>query len=96
MLGIIRSRPWLAVKVVVSAPATRLPCTAPAAPASDCISAYMDGLAEKVLRALGRPLIHDFRHGRGRGDGVNGCHVAERIRNVANGGIAVNGHFGCH
>ena len=58
--------------------------------------AYMDGLAEKILRAFSRPLIHDLRHGRGRGDGVNGCHVAERIRNVANGGIAVNGHFGCH
>ena len=38
MLGIISRRPWLAVKVVVSAPAARLPCTAPAAPASDCIS----------------------------------------------------------
>ena len=43
--------------------------------------AYMDGLAEKILRAFSRPLIHDLRHGRGRGDGVNGCHVAERIRN---------------
>ena len=38
MLGIISSRPWEAVKVVVSAPAASDPCTAPAAPASDCIS----------------------------------------------------------
>src|SRR5512147_3064416 len=38
MLGIISSRPWEAVKVVVSAPAWRAPCTAPAAPPSDCIS----------------------------------------------------------
>ena len=38
MLGIISSRPWDAVNVVVSAPAAREPCTVPAAPASDCIS----------------------------------------------------------
>ncbi len=38
MLGIMRSRPWDAVKVVVSAPVVRAPWTAPAAPASDCIS----------------------------------------------------------
>jgi len=38
MLGIMSSRPWEAVKVVVRAPLAREPCTAPAAPASDCIS----------------------------------------------------------
>jgi len=38
MLGIISRRPCDAVKVVVSAPAWRAPCTAPAAPPSDCIS----------------------------------------------------------
>ena len=38
MLGIMRSRPWDAVYVVVRAPALREPCTAPAAPPSDCIS----------------------------------------------------------
>ena len=38
MLGIMSRRPWEAVKVVVSAPVVRAPCTAPAAPASDCIS----------------------------------------------------------
>ena len=38
MLGIISSRPWEAVKVVVRAPAVREPCIAPAAPPSDCIS----------------------------------------------------------
>ena len=38
MSGIIRSRPWLAVKVVAKAPACSAPCTAPMAPASDCIS----------------------------------------------------------
>jgi hypothetical protein len=39
MLGIISSRPCEAVKVVASAPACTAPCTAPAAPPSDCISA---------------------------------------------------------
>ena len=37
-LGIINNSPWEAVKVVVSAPDWSAPCTAPAAPASDCIS----------------------------------------------------------
>ena len=37
-LGIIRSNPCDAVNVVVNAPADKEPCTAPAAPASDCIS----------------------------------------------------------
>ena len=44
MLGIIRSRPCDAVKVVVSAPPCSAPCTAPAAPPSLCIS-ITDGTA---------------------------------------------------
>ena len=38
MFGSFSSRPWDAVKVQVSAPACSEPCTAPAAPASLCIS----------------------------------------------------------
>ena len=38
MLGSINSRPCDAVNVVVSAPVCSAPCTAPAAPPSDCIS----------------------------------------------------------
>ena len=38
MFGIISNKPCEAVYVVVSAPACNDPCTAPAAPASDCIS----------------------------------------------------------
>ena len=41
ILGIIRRRPCDAVKVVVRAPAESEPCTAPAAPPSDCISAIL-------------------------------------------------------
>ena len=41
MFGIISSRPWLAVKVVVSAPACSAPCTAPATPPSLCIWATL-------------------------------------------------------
>ena len=51
MLGIIRSRPWLAVKVVVSAPACSAPCTAPAAPPSDCISTTV-GTVPQMLTSL--------------------------------------------
>src|SRR5262245_47786045 len=39
ILGIIRSSPWDAVKVVDKAPACSAPWIAPAAPPSDCISA---------------------------------------------------------
>ena len=39
MLGIISSRPCDAVNVVASEPACSAPCTAPAAPPSDCICA---------------------------------------------------------
>ncbi len=38
MFGIISSRPCDAVNVVDRAPVVSAPCTAPAAPASDCIS----------------------------------------------------------
>ena len=38
IFGIMSSRPWEAVYVVVRAPAAREPCTTPAAPPSDCIS----------------------------------------------------------
>jgi len=38
IFGIMSSKPWEAVKVVVNAPAWSAPCTAPAAPPSDCIS----------------------------------------------------------
>ena len=49
MLGIIRSRPWDAVKVVVRDPACRDPCTAPAAPASDCISETCTGMPKMFV-----------------------------------------------
>jgi len=48
MLGIISSRPWLAVKVVVRAPVCREPWTVPAAPPSDCIS-WTRGIAPHRL-----------------------------------------------
>ena len=55
-----------------------------------------DRLAEQVLPVMGGPLVRDFRHGGRRGDGVDGCHIAERIRNVADSSIAVNGQFDGH
>ena len=55
-----------------------------------------NSLAEQVLPVMGGPFVRDFRHGGRRGDGVDGCHIAERICNVADGGIAVNGQFDGH
>ena len=51
MLGSISSRPWEAVKVVASAPSCSAPCSAPAAPASLCISTT----SGTVPHRLGRP-----------------------------------------
>ena len=50
MLGIIKSRPCDAVKVVDNAPACSAPCTAPAAPASDCISTTSGTLPQRLRR----------------------------------------------
>ena len=63
ILGIISRRPWLAVKVVVSAPAARLPCTGARRARLGLHFAYVNGLAEEVLRTTRRPFIHYFRHG---------------------------------
>ena len=50
MFGIINSSPWDAVNVVVIAPACRAPWTAPAAPASDCISTTDGTLPQTFVR----------------------------------------------
>ena len=50
MFGIISRRPCDAVKVVVSAPACSAPCTAPAAPPSDCISETEGTVPQMFLR----------------------------------------------
>ncbi len=50
MFGSIRRRPCEAVKVVVSAPAWRAPCTVPAAPASDCISMTSGTVPQMFVR----------------------------------------------
>ena len=50
-------------------------------------------LAEQIGAAVGRPLVGDFSHRRGGSDGVNGGHIAERISDMADGGIAVHSEF---
>ena len=50
MLGIISSRPCEAVNVEVRAPLCNDPCTAPAAPASDCISTTLTVSPKIFLR----------------------------------------------
>ncbi|OQC35158.1 MAG: hypothetical protein BWX64_02579 [Acidobacteria bacterium ADurb.Bin051] len=48
--GTISSSPWEAVKVVVSDPACSAPCTAPAAPPSDCISITSGTTPQRFFR----------------------------------------------
>ncbi len=50
MLGIISNRPCDAVKVVVRAPACSEPWTAPAAPASLCISTMLGTVPKMFFR----------------------------------------------
>ncbi len=50
MLGIIRRRPCEAVNVVVNAPVLKAPWTAPAAPASDCISTTVGTVPQMFFR----------------------------------------------
>jgi len=50
MLGMKSSRPWEAVKDVAREPAWRAPCTAPAAPPSDCISMTEGIVPQMFLR----------------------------------------------
>ena len=69
MLGIISSRPCEAVKVVVSAPVCSAPCTAPAAPPSDCISITEGTVPHRLGMRCGRPFIRKFAHAE---DGVIG------------------------
>ena len=64
MLGIISSRPWLAVNVVASPPPCSAPCTAPAAPASLCISTTDGTVPQRFGRRCGRPGVGRFRHAR--------------------------------
>ena len=64
MLGIISSRPWEAVKVVLNEPTCSIPCSAPAAPASDCISTTRGTVPNK----LGRPAADHWSHHSAMGD----------------------------
>jgi hypothetical protein len=50
MFGIMSSRPWEDVKVVASDPAWSAPCTAPAAPPSDCISTTWGTSPHRLVR----------------------------------------------
>ena len=45
---------------------------------------------KQVLLALGRPLVHLFRHGGGRGDGVDGRHLGKGVRTVRGCRVAVH------
>ena len=58
---------------------------------------HLDLRAEDVLQAVGGPLVHEVRHGGRRGDGIDGCNLRERIRNVRRCVVAIHGfHFSFH
>ena len=69
MFGIMRSRPWLAVNVVLRLPAWSAPCTAPAAPPSLCISVTSGTTPQTFLRPLA---AHSSLHSPMFDDGVMG------------------------
>jgi len=62
MLGIISSRPWEAVKVVVSAPACNAPWMAPAAPPSLCISTMRGTVPHRLVGVDGNHLVQLVGH----------------------------------
>src|SRR5450631_455418 len=77
MLGIINRRPCDAVKVVVSAPTCKEPCSAR-------LALHLHHLGEgspDVGSTFGRPLVRQLRHGRGRSDRVDRAHFVETVGN---------------
>ena len=69
MLGIISRSPCDAVKVVVREPACSAPCTAPAAPPSDCISVTLGTVPQTFFLPLAD---HSSAHSPMLEDGVIG------------------------
>ena len=45
--------------------------------------------AEDVLATCGSPFVHVFSHRRRRGDGVDGCHLGEHVRDVGSGFVTI-------
>ncbi len=92
MLGIISSRPCEAVNVVDRAPVVSAPCTAPAAPASDCISTT-DGTVPQMffvpsadISSAFSPIVEDGVIG------IDRDHLVGRVRDVGRGGVPVDGY----
>ncbi|MPM12584.1 hypothetical protein SDC9_58937 [bioreactor metagenome] len=53
--------------------------------------------AENVLLAGGGPLVHQIRHGRGRGNRIDSRHFGIRVADVCSGVVTVHGlEFSCH
>ncbi len=52
---------------------------------------HLDGRAEDVLAALGRPLVNIVGHRAGRGDGIDSGNFGKGVGYVGSGGIAVHG-----
>ena len=89
MLGIMRSSPCEAVKVVAKAPFCRAPCRTPAAPASDCISMTSGTAPQRLGLPAAAQSSASLPHGGGRRDRVDGDDLAERIGDTRSCLVAV-------
>ena len=49
--------------------------------------------AEQILAALGGPLVHLLRHGRGRRDGIDGRNFSKGVRHMGRSRVAVHHHI---
>ncbi|KAF5042640.1 hypothetical protein DSECCO2_510510 [anaerobic digester metagenome] len=47
-------------------------------------------LTEQILLAVGRPSVHMFRHGRGRGDGKDAGNFGKRVGNIRRRFVAIH------
>ena len=92
MLGIISSRPCEAVKVLVRAPACKAPWTAPAAPASLCISTTSGTVPKMFLRPAAAQASGISPKPDEGVIGIDRHHLAAEMGDVRRRFIAVQGH----
>ena len=53
-------------------------------------------VAENVLLSVGGPFIHRFRHGRGRGNRINGSYFSECVGNIRSSCISIHCFYFSH
>ena len=78
------------MKVVASAPPCSAPWTAPAAPASDCISTISGTCPHRFGSPGRRPRVGELAHRAGRSDRVDGDHLGQLVRDARRRLVAVD------